>query len=185
MSHDDGVRFDVAFWGILGVVSEKTYTSSLSLEKRKRKRGGSNTYTREIEIVVPKIAHTHTSFGSPLLYGAFSPLRERDFSFSLLFFGLHFFFSFPKRELFSSRAATQENTTRITLYLSPSLEHRHTLKADINHAVSSCIFRLSFSLVRSALLFLERTNARRFRFLVNCKNVAHCAFHMRTFPNAH
>jgi len=168
------------------VVSEKTYTSSLSLEKRKRKRGGSNTYTREIEIVVPKIAHTHTSFGSPLLYGAFSPLRERDFSFSLLFFGLHFFFSFPKRELFSSRAATQENTTRITLLsLSFTRTQTDTLKADINHAVSSCIFRLSFSLVRSALLFLERTNARRFRFLVNCKNVAHCAFHMRTFPNAH
>jgi len=167
------------------VVSEKTYTSSLSLEKRKRKRGGSNTYTREIEIVVPKIAHTPRLLGRLYFYGAFSLLRERDFSFSLLFFGLHFFFSFPKRELFSSRAATQENTTRITLYLSPSLEHRHTLKADINHAVSSCIFRLSFSLVRSALLFLERTNARRFRFLVNCKNVAHCAFHMRTFPNAH
>jgi hypothetical protein len=168
------------------VVSEKTYTSSLSLEKRKRKRGGSNTYTREIEIVVPKIAHTRRLLGRLYFTGPF-PLSERETFLSLSFFSVFtFFFSFPKRELFSSRAATQENTTRITLYLSPSLEHRHTLKTDINHAVSSCIYiRLSFSLVRSALLFLERTNARRFRFLVNCKNVAHCAFHMRTFPNAH
>ena len=144
-----------------------------------RERGGSNTYARNRNCRAKNSTRVFwVAFTGPF------PLSERDFSFTLLFSGLHFFFSFPQKESFSLRERRHKSITRITLSLSPSLEHRQTLKADINHAVS-CIFRLSFSLVRSALLFLERTNARRFRFLVNCKKVAHFAFHMRTFPNAH
>ena len=144
-----------------------------------RERGGSNIPTREIEIVVPKIAHA--SFGSPLR-GLFPSPRETFLSLS--FFRVFTFFSpSPKKRAFLF-ASGDTRASHGLHSLSPSLEHRQTLKADINHAVS-CIFRLSFSLVRSALLFLERTNARRFRFLVNCKKVAHFAFHMRTFPNAH
>lgn len=156
------------------MVREKKYFLSLSLEKESVKRE-MRIPTREIEIVVPKIAHGGHR-------GPF-PLSERDFSFSLLFFGLHFFFSFPKKRAFLFRERRHKSTTRITLYLSPSLEHRQTLQTDINHAVSYH-FRLSFSLVRSALLILERASARRLRFLVNSKKVAHFAFHMRTFPNA-
>lgn len=88
--------------------------------------------TREIEIVVPKIAHGGHR-------GPF-PLSERDFSFSLLFFGLHFFFSFPKKRAFLFRERRHKSThTDYTL----SLSFTRT-QTDITNRHQSC-GELSFS----------------------------------------
>lgn len=128
------------------MVSEKTYF--LSLSKKESVNGEVRIPTREIEIVVPKIAHTHVVFWVAFtVRGLFPSPRERLFFLSPFFRSSLFFLLPQKRAFLSLRERRHKNTTRITLYLSPSLEHRHTLKADINHAVS-CIFHLSFSLVR-------------------------------------
>jgi hypothetical protein len=107
--------------------------STSSLSKKESENGEVRIPTREIEIlVVPKIAHA--SYRGPF------PLSERDFSLSLLFFGLHFFFSFPKERAFLFRERRHKSThTDYTL----SLPFTRT-QTDITNRHQSC-GELSFS----------------------------------------
>ena len=118
-----------------------------------RERGGSNTYARNRNCRAKNSTRVFwVAFTGPF------PLSERDFSFTLLFSGLHFFFSFPKERAFLFRERRHKSThTDYTL----SLSFTRT-QTDIKSRHQSCgeLYFSSLVFARSVCAFVFGAHER-------------------------